>query len=122
MPIFGSRPSSEEWVDKHHWDCDEVEITVAGEPGQQNLGTAVPAGKKRRIRTLKIRHSGINNTVVTVLAGATVKFTIDVPPQTTRLYEEKEGIKFQGGEQPVVQSSDVTGGSTFVRASGIESG
>lgn len=121
MPVFPASLSSEEYRDKHHWDCDEVTIDTAGEPGKKNLGAAVPTGKKRRIRALKIRHTGTNNTVVTVLVGTTPKTTIDVPPQTTRVYSEQDGIKIKAAEQPIVQSSDVTGGDTLIRASGLES-
>jgi hypothetical protein len=113
--------SSEEWLHNNHWDCgNEVEISVAGDPGKQNLGTAVPAGKVRRIRVFKIRNAGTNNIVVTVMVGTDSKLTIDVPAQTTRVYFEIHGIKLTETQQPTVQSDSVTGGNVFVRASGVE--
>jgi len=113
--------SSEEWLHNNHWDCgNEVEISVAGDPGKQNLGAAVPAGKVRRIRVFKIRNAGANNIVVTVMVGTDSKLTIDVPAQTTRVYSEIHGIKLTETQQPTVQSDSVTGGNVFVRASGVE--
>jgi hypothetical protein len=93
---------------------------VAGDAGKQNLGSAVPSGKVRRIRVFKIRNAGSNNIVVTVKVGADSKLTIDVPAQTTRVYFEIHGIKLGEAQQPTVQSDSVVGGSVFVRASGVE--
>lgn len=97
----------------------EVTIAVAGVAGQQNLGVAVATGKKRVITELTIRHAGTNNTIITLLiAGGATKLTLDIPAQTTRVWSGQRD--FTAGEIPAVQSSDVTGGSTFVSASGIE--
>jgi hypothetical protein len=111
----------EDWLHQHHWEAEEVTITVAGAGGQQNLGSAVATGKTRRIREITIRHAGTNNTVVTLLvAGGATKLTIDVPAGTTRVWSSQDGRKFAAGEQPAVQTSDVVGGSTYVSAAGVE--
>jgi hypothetical protein len=114
-------PSSEKWRHQKHWEADEVTIAVAGVPGQQNLGAVVPALMTRRIKEITIRHAGTNNTVVTLLiAGGATKKTIDVPAQTTRVWSSQDGREFIAGEQPACQSSDVTGGNTYINASGVE--
>jgi hypothetical protein len=119
--------SSDRWLHENHWESGEVTISVAGLAGQQLLGNAVISGKTRRIREISIRHAGTNNTVVTLLiAGiAGAKVTIDVPAatppaQTTRVWSSQDGRVFTGAQIPAVQSSDVTGGSTYVSASGVE--
>jgi len=113
--------SDEDFLHNYHWDSgDETIISVAGAPGEQNLGGAVPSGKVRRIRVLKIRHAGTKNTVLSILVGAAVKLTIDVPPQSTRVYSDVHGIKCTETQQPKVQTSDVTDGSTYLKASGVE--
>jgi len=122
MPIGSKSGNSEKYLHADHWESVEVEISVAGAAGQQNLGGAVAAGKTRRIREITIRHAGSNNTVITLLiAGGATKVTIDMPAQTTRVWSSQDGREFAAGEQPAVQSSDVTGGSTFVSAAGVES-
>jgi cell wall assembly regulator SMI1 len=109
------------WLHQHHWEAEEVTIAAAGAGGQQNLGAAVGAGLTRRIRELTIRHAGTNNTVVTLLiAGGATKVTIDVSAQSTRVWSSQDGREFAAGEQSAVQSSDVTGGNTFVSAAGVE--
>jgi hypothetical protein len=113
--------NTEGWLHSHHWECDEVTIAAAGVGGQQNLGAAVGAGLTRRIRELTIRHAGTNNTVVTLLiSGGATKVTIDVPAQSTRVWSSQDGREFAAAEQPAVQTSDATGGSTFVSAAGVE--
>lgn len=117
----GAMPTGEEFLHENHWEADEVTITVIGVGGEQNLGGAVPAGVTRRIRELTIRHAGTNNTVVTLLiSGGATKVTIDVPAQSTRVWSSQDGREFEAGEQPTVQSSDVTGGNTYISASGVE--
>jgi len=109
------------WLHDNHWEDDEVTIAVAGAPGQQNLGPVVPAGQTRRIRVLHVRHAGTNNTVLTLLvAGGAVKRSWDILAQSTRVISSEDGWEFQPGEQPAVQTSDVTGGSTFVGPEGVE--
>lgn len=118
---LGTHTNPETWLHENHWEADEVTINAAGVGGQQNLGVVVPAGVTRRIREITIRHAGTNNTVVTLLiAGGATKVTIDVPAQSTRVWSSQDGREFAAGEQPAVQSSDVTGGNTFVSASGVE--
>ena len=113
--------TDEAYLHRNHWETDEVTIAAVGVGGQQNLGGPVPPTVTRRIREITIRHAGSNNTVVTLLiaAGAT-KLTIDVPAQSTRLWSSQDGREFVAGEQPVCQTSDVVGGSTYVSASGVE--
>jgi hypothetical protein len=114
------KESSEEYRHKHNWSDDEITVAVAGVGGQQNLGSVVTAAK-RRIRALTIRHEGTNNTVVTLLvAGGARKKSINILAQTTREWSEEDGAKFVTGEQPAVQSSDVTGGFTYISGSGLE--
>lgn len=111
--------NSERWLHKNHWDCAEVDISAAGAGGQQSLGAAVAAGKTRRIKALHVRHAGTNNTVLTLLiSGGATKRTWDIPPQSTRVIPG--AWKFAAAEQPAVQTSDVTGGHTFVGAEGVE--
>jgi hypothetical protein len=111
----------EDWLHDNHWEAEEVTINAAGAGGQQNLGAVVGTGLTRRIRELTIRHAGTNNTVVTLLiAGGATKVTIDVPAQSTRVWSSQDGREFAAGEQSAVQSSDVTGGNTFISASGVE--
>lgn len=118
---LGTNTNPERWLHENHWECNEVTINAAGAGGQQNLGGAVPAGRTRRIREITIRHAGTNNTVVTLLiAGGATKLTIDVPAQTTRVWSSQDGREFAEGEQPAVRSSDVTGGNTYISASGVE--
>lgn len=118
----GLHTNPEQWLQDNHWETPaEVIVTPAGLPGQQNLGAAVPALKVRRIREITIRNAGTNNTVVTLLiaAGAT-KLTLDIPAQTTRVWSSEDGRAFIAAQQPAVQTSDVTGGSTYITASGVE--
>lgn len=118
---LGTHTNPEKWLHDNHWEADEVTIAVAGAPGEQNLGGPVPAGVTRRIRELTIRHAGTNNTVVTLLiSGGAIKVSIDVPAQTIRVWSSQDGREFGPGEQPAVQTSDVTGGSTYISAVGVE--
>lgn len=110
----------ERYLHKYHWEQREVTISVAGAPGVQSLGGAVGVGLKRRIRVLKIRHAGTSNTVVSLVVGATVVDSWDVPAQTTRVVSDEDGWAFAAGEQPAVQTSDISGGSTYVAARGVE--
>lgn len=126
MPISGS-PGTAVWIHDHHWDlgsgagAGEVTVAAAGVAGQQNLGAVVPAGLTRRITEITIRHEGTNNTVVTILvSGGVTVLTIDVPAQSTRTWAVETGRSFTATQQPAVQSSDVTGGSTYVSAAGVE--
>lgn len=112
--------TDEAYLHRNHWESGEVTIAVAGAPGQQNLGGPAPPTMTRRIKEITIRHAGSNNTVVTLLVGAVVRLSIDVPAQTTRVWSSQDGQLFTAGQQPVCQTSDVTGGSTFVSASGVE--
>ena len=116
----GSMPTGEEYLHANHWEAEEVTVAVAGVGGQQDLGAAVAVGKTLLIREITIRHVGTDNTVVTLLVGVTTKVTIDMAPQSTRVWSSQDGREFAAGEQPAVQTSDVTGGSTFVSAVGIE--
>ena len=115
--------NAETWLNLHQWNTlAEIPITVAGAPGELVLGIAVGVGKTRRIREVTVRHTGSNNTVVTIYdtAGGNILVTIDVPAQTTRVWSSQDGRAVAATLQPVVQTSDVTGGSTFVSAAGVE--
>jgi len=117
----GVNTNPERWLHDNHWEQREVTIAVAGAPGEQNLGGVVGAGVDRRIRTLSVRHVGTNNTVITILvSGGATHVSFDVLAQSTRLFSAQDGLNFVTGEQPAVQTSDVTGGSTFVTALGVE--
>lgn len=117
----GLNTNPERWLHDNHSEANQVTVAVAGAPGEQNLGVVVPAGVTRRIRTLNIRHAGTNNTVVTLLiSGGAVKDSIDMAPQTTRLWSVQDGAEFLPTEQPAVQTSDVTGGSTYVTPMGVQ--
>ena len=117
----GAHTNPERWMHDHHWECDEVTVTPAGAAGQQNLGVAVPALLTRRIRALHVRHAGTNNTVLTLLiAGGATKRSWDIPLGTTRILSSEDGWEFTAAQQPAVQTSDVTGGSTYVGAEGVE--
>jgi len=114
-------PNEEQWRHDHHWDSDLVTIAAVGVGGQQSLGAAVAVGMTRRIREITVRHAGTANTVITILiSGGATKLTIDVPAQTTRVWSSEDGIAFAATQQPAVQTSDVTGGSTYVSARGVE--
>lgn len=116
----GANTNPERWLHDNHWGIDQVTIAVAGAPGQQNLGAVVPAGQTLRIRTLHARHAGTNNTVVTLIAGGVVKKSWDIPAQTTRVISSEDGWSFTAGEQPAVQTSDITGGSTYIGVEGVQ--
>jgi len=118
---MGANP--EKYLHKYHWNTPaEIPITVAGAPGQLALGGAVAAGRTRRIREVTVRHAGSANTVVTIYDanGGNILLTIDVPAQSTRTWSSQDGRAVAATLQPVIQTSDVTGGSTFVSAAGVE--
>ena len=116
---IGQHSNPERYRQDNHWEAEEVTCLLAAT--DYNLGAAVVAGKTLRIRLITIRHAGTNNTVVTLLiAGGNTKVTVDVAAQTTRVWSSQDGREFLATEQPAVQTSDITGGSTFVSASGIE--
>jgi len=118
---IGHHSNPERYRQDNHWEAEEVEVAAVGVGGQQNLGAAVSADKTLRIREITIRHAGTNNTVVTLLiTGGATKVTIDVPATTTRVWSSQDGREFTATQQPAVQTTDITGGSTFVSAAGIE--
>ena len=119
----GVNTNPERWLQDNHWEpVAEITIAVAGAPGEQAVGGAVPAGETRRIREITIRHAGSNNTVVSLLdeTGGNIKVSIDVPAQTTRTWSSQDGRAIAATLQPVIQTSDVTGGSSFVSLAGVE--
>lgn len=121
--LEGEHTNPEKYLHDNHWEPDaEIPIVAAGAPGELPLGAAVAVGVVRRIREITIRHAGTNNTVVTLLdeTGGNVKASIDVPAQTTRVWSSEDGRLIAATLQPVIQTSDVTGGSTYVSASGVE--
>jgi hypothetical protein len=115
-------PNDERYRSEYHWNpAAEITINVAGVPGEQPLGVAVVM-VTRRIREVTVRHAGTNNTVVSILdqTGGNILVTIDVPAQSTVTWNSQDGRAVATGLQPVVQSSDVVGGNTFVSAAGVE--
>ncbi len=119
----GVNTNPERWLHENHWEpLAEVTITVAGAGGEQDLGVVVPADTHRRIREMTIRHAGTNPTVVTLLiSGGATKVSIDIPAGVTRQWSNQDGKSFDPTEQSAAQSSDVTGGNTYVSATGVES-
>jgi len=118
----GLHTNPEQWLQDNHWEpAAEVTVAAIGVGGQQDLGAAVAGGEVRRIRELTMRNDGSNNTVVTLLvSGGATKLTTDVPAKTTRVWSSPDGRSFAAGQVSAVQTSDVTGGSTYVSASGVE--
>ena len=119
----GVNTNPEQWLQDNHWStAAEVPLVLAGAPGELALGAAVGAGVVRRIREVTVRHAGTNNTVVSILdaTGANVIISFDVPAQSTRTWSSQDGRAVAATLQPVVQSSDVTGGNTIVSAAGVE--
>jgi len=117
----GVNTNPEQWLQDNHWEPDaEITIAAAGAGGEQEAGDAVATGTVRRIREITIRHEGSDNTVVTLLdaSGGNIKVSIDVPAQTTRVWSSQDGRSIAAGLTPVIQTSDITGGSTYV--SGVE--
>ena len=114
----GANTNPERWLQDNHWNCDEVELVAAATA--LALGAAVAVGATRRIREITIRNVGSNNTVVTITDGTDIKLSIDVPAQTTRVWSSQDGRLFAAGETPDAQTSDITGGSTYVSAGGVE--
>ena len=120
----GVNTNPEKWLQDNHWEPDaEITIAVIGAGGEQPVGGAVPAGETRRIREITIRHAGTNNTVVTLLdaTGGNIKLSIDVTAQSTVTWSSQDGREIAATLQPVIQTSDVTGGSTYVSLAGVES-
>ena len=117
----GVHTNPEQWLQDNHWNSDEVAVAAAGAGGQQSLGAAVAALKKRRIREITIRHDGSNPTTVTLLvSGGATKLTLYVNSKDTLVWSSEDGRVFTAAQQPAVQSSDITGGSTYVSVSGVE--
>ena len=119
----GLNTNPERWLQDNHWSTvAEVPIVAAGAPGELAFGAAVGAGVIRRIREVSIRHEGSNNTVVTIYdaAAGNILLTIDVPAQSTRVWSSQDGRDVAATLQPVIRTSDVTGGSTFVSGAGVE--
>jgi len=109
----------------YHWETpEEVQIITAGKTGEQNFGTP-PSQVDRyvRIKEITIRNAGSVDTVIQLLAkyngNYTVKLSIDVPANTTRMWESEQGRKFTYGQQPIVRASPV-GGTIYLSGSGIE--
>jgi len=119
-------PHSERYKHKYHWETpEEVQIIAAGQAGEQNLGSPPSyADRYVRIKEITIRNSCTSDTVIQLLAryngNYVIKLSIDVPANTTRMWESEQGRKFTHGQQPVVRATTVSGGTIYVSASGIE--
>ncbi|MBA7707537.1 hypothetical protein ES703_116411 [subsurface metagenome] len=121
--LAGEHTNPEKYLHDNHWNTPaEIPIILAGAPGELALGAAVAAGKVRRIKEVTVRHTGTANTVVTILDenGGNILVSIDVPAQTNRVWSSQDGRAVAATLQPVVQSSNIDGGDTFVSAGGIE--
>lgn len=119
----GLNTNPERWLHENHWEpAAEVTIALAGAPGEQNVGGGVPAGETRRIREITVLHLGTNNTVVTLLdaSGGNIKVSIPVNALSGAQWSSQDGREIAATLQPVVQSTDVTGGNTRVSFSGDE--
>jgi len=118
----GTNP--QRFLHNYHWGSGaEVDLDAAATP--ESLGAAVATGRVRRIREITVRHAGSGNTVITLGvnlgdANEEIRLTFDVPAQTTRVWSSEDGRSFSAGEQPEVQTSNVTGGHSYVTAAGIE--
>ncbi len=121
--LEGEHTNPERYLHDNHWNTPaEIPIVLAGAPGELALGAAVGAGVVRRIKEVTIRHAGTNNTVVSILdaTAGNVIWSIDVPAQSSVTWGSQDGRAVAATLQPVVQSSDVTGGNTMVTAAGVE--
>ena len=119
----GLNTNPERWLQDNHWSTPaEVSIAAAGAPGEQNFGGAVGVGVVRRIREVSIRNAGSNATVVTLYdaTAGNILLTIDVPAATTIVWSSQDGRDVAATLQPVIRTSDVTGGSTLVSGAGVE--
>lgn len=119
----GLHTNPERYLQIYHWNTPaQVTIAVAGVGGEQNLGGAVAAGMIRRIREVTVNHMGSDNTLVTIYDanGGNLLVTLNVPPQSMKMWSSQDGREVAETLQPVVQTSDVTGGSTYVSAAGVE--
>ena len=115
----GASENSERWRHQKHWQTpSEIEIILSGSPGR--IVTGNPASYDRRVREITVRHSGTNNTVVSLRYDVTVKLSFDVAAQTTRVWSSQDGRKLAVGTSLSFESSDVTGGTTFISAAGLE--
>jgi len=119
----GVNTNPERWLQDNHWEpAADIPLVAAGAPGELALGVAVGAGVVRRIREVTARHTGTANTVVSILdqTGGNIIISFDVPAQSTRTWSSQDGRAVAATLQPVVQTSDVTGGGTTVSAAGVE--
>jgi len=118
-------PHPESYRHKYHWETsEEVQIITAGQAGEQNFGSPPSlADRYVRIKEITIRNSGSVDTVIQLLAkyngNYDVKLSIDVPANTTRMWESEQGRKFTYGQQPIVRATAV-GSTIYLSGSGIE--
>jgi len=117
----GLNTNPERWLHDNHWDSGaELVLNAAA---AANLGGAVAAGATRRIRSITVRNTAQVNTVITLsqAAPAQNRVSFDVPPQTTRVWSEEDGVEFAAGVQPQISSSAAAvGAETYIHASGVE--
>jgi len=121
--LEGEHTNPERYLHDNHWNTPaDIPLVAAGVPGELALGAAVAAGKVRRIKEVTVRHTGTANTVISILdaTGANVIISFDVPAQTTRTWSSQDGRAVAATLQPMVQTSDITGGGAMVSAAGIE--
>lgn len=117
----GVNTNPERWMHDHHWDSGaELVLNAAA---AVNIGAAVAAGAKRRIRSITVRNTALANTVITLsqLLPLQNSVSFDVPAQTSRTWSEEDAIEFLAGVQVQISSSAAAAGAeTYIHASGVE--
>jgi len=119
----GLNTNPEKYLHDNHWNtAADVPIAAAGAAGEQALGAAVGADVVRRIKEVTARHTGTANTVISILdvTAGNVIISFDVSAQSTRTWSSQDGRAVAATLQPVVQTSDITGGGAIVSAAGVE--
>lgn len=119
----GTHTNPEKYRQANHWGSgEEIQIIVAGLPGAVNLGNAVPAGKKRRIREITARFSGSDDVTLYLYESSTteIRLSFTIQTQSTRLWSSQDGRKFAAGEQAQIYADSVVGGTLYVTAAGLE--
>ncbi len=111
----------ERWLHDNHWDSGAELVLNA--VAAVNMGAVVGAGVTRRVRSITVRNTSTNNTVITLsqVAPAQNRKSFDVPAQTTRTWSEQDGVEFLAGVQVQIESSaGAVGDEAYVTAAGVE--
>lgn len=119
----GVNTNPERWLHDNHWNpAADINIVAAGAGGEQPLGAPVAAGQVRRVREVTARHTGTDNTIISILdvTAGNIILSFDVPAQSTVTWSSQDGRAVAATLQPVVQTSSVVGGGAIVSAAGVE--